>query len=343
MVGKKFPLITNLKEKPSCFSKTIQLIEKSFKYDGPQSFIKDFAPLVAPENHQNCYILIDENENVLAHIGVKEKNISVNGKNFLVSLLGGIAVDETQRGKGHFQTLMQDVLAEKRSDSAFFLLWSDLEKLYQKFGFYLCGDQFELSETNGEKNFVKTKYFSLSSQEKKDVHFLYENSFCKTYLTLKRDDEDWKSIEAIESADLYIKKEHEKITSYFFMNKGQDLSGVIYEYADLKDLKKFMQEIRCYGKVWMGAPLLETDNIQFQFFMSPGDTKLLSSFINELTKGQILIRDINIMKQEVYFDFGGEVLALETQDFLRGIFGPGIFEELGVELKPIFLSGLDSI
>jgi hypothetical protein len=48
------------------------------------------------------------------------------------------------------------------------------------------------------------------------------------------------------------------------------------------------------------------------------------------------------MKQEVYFYFNDELLALKTEEFLQGVLGPAPFEELG-DLKPIFISGLDSI
>src|SRR5690348_1673561 len=110
-MGNIFPL----KEKPSCFEATIKLIEKSFDYKSPHSFKTDFAPLIDQSNHQNCFIYIDENEHVLAHIGVKERIITLGKKKFTVCLLGGIAVDEKRRGEGIFQTLLQDVLAEKRS------------------------------------------------------------------------------------------------------------------------------------------------------------------------------------------------------------------------------------
>ena len=145
-MGNIFPL----SEKPSCYEKAVKLIEKSFEYKKPFSFETDFAPLIDKSNHKNCFIYIDENENVLAHIGVKEREITLQGKTFSVCLLGGIAVDEKRRGEGLFQTLLQDVLAEKRSDTTFFLLWSNLEKLYNKFGFHLAGTQIELPSNKEE-------------------------------------------------------------------------------------------------------------------------------------------------------------------------------------------------
>ena len=336
-MGKIYPL----SEKSSCYEATIKLIEKSFQYKKPNSFEIDFAPLIDKSNHKNCFIMLDENENVLAHIGAKEQIFTLNGVDFPITMLGGIAVDEARRGEGHFQTLLQDVLAEKRSDTTLFLLWSDLEKLYNKFGFYLCGTQYEYASKREESHYIKTKYSELSPLERKEIQTLYKESFAKIYLTLNRKEEDWKLIEKISSADLFIKKHNGRISHYYFMNKGQDLPEIIYEYGTKDEMTEFLSEIGAFGKVWMGKPLLDTENVQYQFFMTPGDLKLFTEFVLKLTDNKISIRNINVMKQEVFFDFNEELMALDQDEFLRGLFGPGTFEEL--ELPIIFLSGLDSI
>lgn len=331
--------ITTLKAAPHLYKATLSLIEKSFHYQSPNSFDVDFAPLMNESNFHNCFIIIDESENVIAHIGVCERTIAGS----TVAMLGGIAVDEARRGEGHFQELIQDVIAEKRSDVAFFMLWSDQEKLYKKYGFHLCGTQLEISQSEGEKKFTKTKLNSLNEKQLQEVKNLFKTSFAITYSTPERTDQDWKQLSLITSAELYIKEDATGVTSYFFMNKGQDLQGVIYEYGSKGDMGKHVEEISAYGKVWIGSDFLSSDEIQFQFFMAPADTKLFAEFIANYTGRQILIRDINTMKQEVYFYFGEELLSLETEDFLRGVFGPGIFEEIEKELKPLFISGLVSI
>jgi hypothetical protein len=75
--------------------------------------------------------------------------------------------------------------------------------------------------------------------------------------------------------------------------------------------------------------------------MAPGDLRLFSRFILNYTNFKISIRNINVIKQEVFFDFNEELYSLEIEEFLRGIFGPGIFEEL--ELSCFFISGLESV
>lgn len=341
-MGKNFPLISTLKENPSCFEGALMLIERSFEYSSGNFFKEDFAPLVDESNHHNCYILIDENKNVLAHVGLKERSIKVNEKLFTVFLVGGIAVDEKYRGQGLFQNLFIDAIADKRSDASFFLLWSDQEKLYTKHGFSLCGGQFELEMKGTSKNLTRTKFHSLNEKQINEIKSLYQTSFQKAYLTVERSEVDWDLVSKIRSADLYLEEDDGKIKSYLFANKGQDLEGIVYEYGTRGDLSEWLNQACSIGKVWMGAPLIDADQSFYQFMLCPGDTKLFGEFIFEYTEGLMRLRDINVMKQEVYFDFGGETLMLSSEEFLRGVFGPGPFEELG-EIRPFFLSGLDSI
>ena len=329
--------ITTLKAAPYLYSATLSLIKKSFHYQKPHTFAVDFAPLIDESNWHNCFIKT-ENGRVLAHIGVCERKILHTP----VAMLGGIAVDEARRGEGFFQELMQDVIAEKRSDVACFILWSDQEKLYKKFGFHLCGAQYEISQSSGSGDFTKTKLFSLTETQLKEIDHLYEDSFLSLYVSPQRDSQDWKLLTKISSADLFIKTTNSLITSYFFMNKGQDLQGVIYEYGSKDSLSDLIPKMRPYGKVWTGAQKQDDCEAQYQFFMAPADLRLFAQLISNYTNNQMKIEDINQIKQEVYFHFQEELLSLETEEFLRGVFGPGSFEELG-ELKSIFISGLVSI
>jgi N-acetylglutamate synthase-like GNAT family acetyltransferase len=336
--------IYRLSEKASCFEQTLKLIEKSFNYKKPDRFDVDFALLIDKSNHEHCFILLDDDENIIAHVGTKDKFLTLKNETFKICLIGGIAVEEKYRGKGYFQTLLQDVIAEKRSDSTIFLLWSDNTKLYNKFGFHLCGIQYEIDkylENKKVNDFEKIKYHELKNEEKNQIQNLYHQSFSKIHLTLDRSEKDWREIEKLTSSDLYIKRRDSIITDYFFINKGKDLQGIIYEFGTNSEITILLESMSHYGKVWTGKPIIETKNIQYQFFMAPGDVRLFARFILNYTNFQISIRDINSLKQEVFFDFNGELYSLEVEEFLRGIFGPGVFEEL--EVPSFFISGLESI
>lgn len=330
--------ILTLKQAPHLYSATVALIEKAFHYKKPHQFDVDFAPLVDESNWHNCFIKI-ENEKVISHIGVSEKTML----GVPVAMLGGIAVDESRRGEGFFQELMQDVIAEKRSDVACFILWSDQEKLYKKFGFHLCGSQFESPPLLKSGSFEKTKLHLLSDTDFSEVKRLYQDGFNRFYTSIDRTDGDWNQYKKIKSADLFLKRSSSGLESYFFMNKGQDLDGVIYEYGSDKSFEELLPELQAYGRVWSAMPPVGDAEAQYQFFLAPGDTGHFARLIRSLTNGTMAIRDINPLKQEVYFDFGDELLGLELEEFLRGVLGPGVFEELGAQLKPLYISGLASI
>jgi predicted N-acetyltransferase YhbS len=334
--------IFRLSEYPLCFEKALALIESALSYRGPHSFREDFAPLVDSSNHDNCFIYVNDGGEVLAHIGVKEKQLSLDGQVFTFCLLGGIVVAEAHRGKGIFQELLLDVLAEKRDQVSAFVLWSTLEKLYSRYGFYLCGTQFEYSGAGPVQGFQKTRLHELSTAERIEVTKLFDESFSNTYLTFERTSADWNLVAAVTSADLYVRRRDGKITDYYFQNKGQDLTDVIYEYGTAGEMAGFMRELAGAGKLWTATPIEATEGQQFQFMLAPGDLAKFTAFIKAYTQGKFLIRNINVMKKEVFFDFDGETLMLEMEEFLRGVFGPGLYEELG-ELPPFFVSGLDSI
>ena len=88
-MGNNFPRRTTLKDSPSLLEETLRLIEKSFHYKKPYTFKEDFAPLMDTSNHHNCFIFTDENNKVIAHIGMKDKILRVNGKDHAPSSFAG--------------------------------------------------------------------------------------------------------------------------------------------------------------------------------------------------------------------------------------------------------------
>src|SRR5690606_22380887 len=128
--------------------------------------------------------------------------------------------------------------------------------------------------------FTKTTFAEISNEEKEAIKKIYDESFKQTYLTLERAETDWNQISHISSADLFINRVNGKIESYFLMNKGQDLSGIIYEYGSSKIDSNFLKEISGHGKVWMGDNFLENTETQYQFFLSIGDEELFKEFIS---------------------------------------------------------------
>lgn len=351
--------IFRLSEKKEYLKETISLIEESLSYENQFQFSIDFAPLIDQSNLHNCYILLNEDQKVIGHIGTREKLMTfpqsetkkkVSPHRFPVTLIGGVCIHKNFRGKGYFQELFNHVIAEKKYDSTFFMLWSDLESVYKKFGFYLCGTQYEttremlysesefISET---LTFQKTKYHLLSSKTKNQIQHLYNSSFRSHHLTFERSQSEWTLIEKMTSVDLFIREKNNQIVDYFFMNKGQDLQNIIFEYGSIKNKHLLLKEICHYGKIWSSFPVHRDSQKQFQFFLSPGNPHFFFQFVQCFTQNKISPTSLNLIKNDIHFIFENKSLSLSLDQFLQGLFGPSTFEDL--ELPQFFVSGNDSV
>lgn len=324
---------TNLAESPVYYKDTIKLIESAFDYSSNNSFDIDFYPLMCEKNQKNCHLIIKDNK-VVAHIGVLEKEITLNNKSYPLAMYGGIAVHKNFRGQGLFKDLFNLVL-KKYEHSSLHLLWSDQLEMYAKFGFVPAIEQIEFNESlNDAEIFTPTKLSLLSDEE---IHSLYSIYKSSSELRVSRTLEDWEELKKITSTDLYIKKVNEKIVNYFFINKGEDLNGVIFEVGDFRDIK----EINNYGITWSPYDFEQEDiDKLFAAVLKIGNNKNFISFITNYTQEHIKI--INIESDSVKFTFEENNFELSHQDFLTGVFGPNRFEELS-GLKPLYISGLDSI
>lgn len=322
--------LTNLATRPDKLMDTIDLIERCFQYSPQNSFQEDFFPLVEKRNLENCWILISEEDQVIAHSGCMIRKLAVGNADINVLLIGGVAVDESHRGKGYSSKILNHIL-KKYSDVALQILWSDKVQMYKKLGFFPCIDLYEVSKTSGVSSFYETTLAKLSDRELECIQQLYQNS---NDFRLRRTLEDWRILADIKSSKLFIKASHQEITNYFFINKGQDLQGVIHEFAHLSDL----DEMRTFGKIWSPTKLEDSINL-FGCLARIGQHQQFKRAIRLLTNEKIEVFSI---KENIGFKFQTDNYELDTEEFLQGVLGPNRFEELK-DLSPIYISGLDSI
>jgi hypothetical protein len=127
-----------------------------------------------------------------------------------------------------------------------------------------------------------------------------------------------------------------KIQNYFFINKGEDLSGVIIEVGDFDDF----DEIINYGVVWSPHTFEEESESLYASTVKHGNIECFKEFINLYTDE--IITNISFEGETVTFDFEGNNLKLDFSEFITGILGPSSFQELN-HLSPFYVSGLDSI
>lgn len=321
--------MTTLKNNPELYKKTIELIEKEFQYPKDNTFEVDFFPLVSPENHHNCHLLLEGPE-VIGHIGVREVKIL----DLPALFIGGIAIKGAHQGKGFFSKFFTEVLRQY-SNYAFYLLWSEKHTLYEKFHFIPAIKLYEYEKisSNIKFNFHKT---SLKEFFKMDL------SLIKTrYLAPERSEESIGPLSLINSTDVYFKEKDGKVSDYFFVNKGADLKGIIHEsyFSNSESFEEALSQFECW------SPLLYENHSSQEVascLMKIGNHELFKKFIELYTKSQIKILAIN--NDTIHFQFKEETLNLNSTEFVQGILGPNEFEEIKeLKLPALFIPGIESI
>lgn len=322
----------------------LSLIEHSFSYPPEHHFEIDFYPLMKKENAHNNWILLDEENNLVGHIGVLPRFLTHKNLSFKVSLLGGIAVLESHRGEGLLRKMMTEVLSNYQSDSALFILWSDKHDLYKKFGFELFGGQ-EIYSLRGKGTLTPTTLSVLLPEERKRIFDLYKNEVEKKYLCIGRDQDYFDDLAAITTSKLYLEKKDDLITSYAFAEKGHDLKEVVHELVVTQtEYQEFLAKLP-HKTLWQPEypklTKLKKESLSFMGTAKIANQSLFQDMIHDLTANKIQID--TLLPDQILFAFNGENYSLTYADFLTGLFGPNPIKEFEGLIPPIFISGLDSI
>ena len=343
--------LTTLSENPEYFEEVIKLIEEGFHYSESHHYEKDFAPLVDPLNFENCFIYIDkENNSVAAHLAVCIRTLIKNDCETKVALLGGIVTNKKYRNKGLFKNLMEYVLHTYETKVSLFILWSDLEGLYERFNFFRTGGVLETGKKNLSSNerpsgYEKTKFSLLSEKDFNRITHLYTAFNQKYFFTVKRDEKDWSIIKDMNSIDLFIKRNSScEIQKYFCINKGRDLTNIIHEVScvDLTEYMSTLKELSDY-RLWL--PETEIENITskeifYTAFMKLGDKNLLNMFLDKISKKQLIIKEIS---SNVVFEYQDKSYNVSDKEFLQYLFGPRPLTEFISFKLSLYIAGVDSI
>lgn len=332
---------TTLAKNPELFDQVIGLCESSFGYKNHQSFAIDFAPLMSVMNHEHNHVFLNDKNQVIGHIGAKKRNITLahntREKNFLFTLLGGICVAQESRGQGHLQEMMQIVLDLYKDKTSFFLLWSDLSRLYEKFSFIEAGVLYQYKKPSSKKNlFHLRKLKTFSEKEFQLVQSLYQRNLDQS-LRFSRSISDWNQIREIESADWWL---DEPSQQYFVVNKGRDLEGIVYEHSLTSP--ETIDQVTQHYTLWSARELdFENQSSLYLGFFKLANFKECQDFFEMASKAELKI--ISMDNSALMFKLDGEDFTLSHQEFLRGIWGPDFIAELSALIPPFFISGLESV
>ncbi len=321
-------MILTLKQRPDFFPSVLKLASNSFGYDSLHKIEIDFYPLFQEENWEHCFILLDETENLVAHLGLKIRQMIVGDKIFPIALLGGIAVDEQQRGHGHFRTLFSEIIKRFEQQVTFFILWSDKDALYEKFDFFQVGEVFEaIPREQGKTKYPSSTLEVLSlSQLEAQYHSAYETR----YACIKRDKEDWLSLQKITSAELLHGKDE-----YAIRGKGMDLQNIIYEWHNNDWLKTCALDGKT--KIWFPTSPDKDFKILRKLFLGLvkiGNTELFQNFFHAIFK-----RQLNLVIQAT----SCKIKEHGQKDYSMQAILEMTFSNSSPNKWPIYVSGLDSI
>ena len=332
---------TTLSQLPKLFDETNDLIEKSLDYPPTENFWIDFYPVMNPANFKNNHILYDQE--VMAHVGVNFREIICHDNILPVGLLGGVAVKNAYRGKGFLKKLLNDIFIKHEKEVGLFILWSNLEQLYEKFNFFPAGAFLDGSLKGDIPGiYTRTKFKYLNSADFKKIQRIYSEVLCKEYFTFKRSHINWQLIKKIDSTELFISRdERGEINSYFCKGKGGDLKGVIHEVGYLKENKEQVLDLLGSQRLWLPSLGRESESLNFLGLFRIGNPQILSDFLEKRSGGDLKI--LEMIKNDVIFEFKNRTHSAPARDFLQYIFGPFPPKEFKDIACTLFFSGLDSI
>lgn len=345
-------VLTTLSHNPEYFEDVIALIEEEFHYNENHHYENDFAPLMDPLNFENCFLYVDSDSNtVAAHLALCPRTMIKGLNEFKVALIGGIATKKDHRGKKLFASLIEHALTTHQDKVGLFILWSDLENLYEKFSFSRAGGFIEtgkkdFSDGDRPSGFEKTSFPAFNERDFSTIINLYHSFNQQHFLTIKREEKDWSIIREMNSIDVFIKRNTKsEIDKYFCINKGKDLTGIIHEISCFSqdELLPFYKKIRDF-KLWLPEVASEqfpTSEIFYTAFMRIGCEKILNSFLEKTTQGKLRI--LNKENEIISFAFKGELFTTSSKNFLQYVFGPRPLEEFAPFRLSFYISGTDSV
>ena len=223
------------------------VIQTSLRNPESKLKVEDEYPIVLePSNSQYSYCLMDDNQ-IVCHANLWPRNICCPSGNLPIGLIGNVATRESHRNKGLMSLLFQNLekIALGKNLSAL-VLWSDLDKFYEKLGFSPIGleKRFYLAFTSPSQkseSFTKHKSDNIPDSLVSDILNLRFNH----EITIERTVDEFKRLLRIPEMDLFTLETRSKISSYCLLGKGEDMFGVVHEWGapDPKELIKLLEQV----------------------------------------------------------------------------------------------------
>lgn len=292
----------NLADHPDKIQSYVKLIEKSFSYSAPYSFLVDFYPLVNSGNYRNCFMLLDEDENIIATCAAQKRDVVVKS-HFPIYFMGGISVKENLRGKGVGGQMVRNALS-CLEDHAWVGLWSEKKTFFNNLDFHDFGEQYFLPKNYlsplGDK--VSTKIIPINKLNDQQWNYWKATyaHLTQSFITVIRTEKDWSNIAQISSAYYVELCIENKLIGYAVVHKGMDLQNVVHEFYSEKKFEELaLSKLNKDFSIWL--PIFDYNWDKFYL----GSNVLIKSGKTELWKQwQLETYDTNPKQQKHFFISG---------------------------------------
>lgn len=213
--------------------------------------IQEQYPLILDEKNQQYSFSIVKDEKIISHANLQARQLKQNTA-IKVGLIGNVATHPGEQGKGHIKRLLAELENVARAQGLnALILWSDLDKFYQKLGYKSLSLEYLFTFNNKRNKFVNDIQIHQYSHSCLD-----ENRIAKwlelrdpSIETLIRSTTDFKKLLSIPQTHIFDWSDSKgKVRGYLIIGKGFDMTDVVHEWACINptELIKTIENIMSY-------------------------------------------------------------------------------------------------
>ncbi len=198
--------------------------------------IADECPIILNEKYLDTSFCYHNSEEVVSHLSLWKRKIICRKTNttFKVGLIGNVATNSNWRQKGYSKKLLLKTTAKAKDQGLdALILWSDLNKFYQKLGFLAQGKEFRYylpkNSTFLEPMSLETASLDvLSNTDLEQMLKLRPN----LELEQNRSIDEFRALLTTPWTQVYtLRNLNSKIIAFAIIGKGYDLMGVVHEWG----------------------------------------------------------------------------------------------------------------
>ncbi len=321
------------------------------------------------------HVLVREGESAASHCLVRSIEVEALERQIDLGMIGMVYTDPAFRGRGAARIAIEAGVERLRKlGASVAVLWSDLDSFYNRLGFHRAGiENFyvvdrELCRRAGFGEDDRIEVRSAEAQDWFELEVLYASKPARHI----RAPGELRRLAAAPACETRVATRDERVTAYASMGRGDDLSGVIHEWAG--DAAGVGSCIDSFARerdevIVLEGPVHERATVGLRRAgarPNPGSFGLMKildvdRLWEQLTESADALRDMRLTRSpysdaEFVFETPGRRYPLSPASALSLLFGPALPRTLALRLDPttrnaigrhlpwpLFIWGFDSI